>query len=97
MGFFSIIFGFLGFGVGISAGLVMGYYLFVYFQPCDVKVCVNFPFFGLTQALRLYTVIFLFVLFNVNWYICDLFGFDAVVRLMLVPTLDCLKFLLPML
>lgn len=38
MGFVSTILGFCGFGVGISAGLVIGYYLFIYFQPCDVKV-----------------------------------------------------------
>ncbi|XP_048234685.1 synaptotagmin-1 [Ricinus communis] len=37
MGFFSTIFGFCGFGVGISMGLVIGYYLFIFFQPTDVK------------------------------------------------------------
>ncbi|GMJ12894.1 SYNAPTOTAGMIN 1, synaptotagmin A, ARABIDOPSIS THALIANA SYNAPTOTAGMIN A [Hibiscus trionum] len=37
MGFFSTILGFCGFGVGISAGLVIGYYLFIFFQPSDVK------------------------------------------------------------
>ncbi|KAL5995644.1 hypothetical protein ACLOJK_025710 [Asimina triloba] len=37
MGFFSAVFGFFGFGVGISVGLVAGYYLFIYFQPSDVK------------------------------------------------------------
>ncbi|KAG8364404.1 hypothetical protein BUALT_Bualt19G0125300 [Buddleja alternifolia] len=37
MGFFSTILGFCGFGVGLSTGLVVGYYLFIYFQPCDVK------------------------------------------------------------
>ncbi|XP_009618134.1 synaptotagmin-1-like [Nicotiana tabacum] len=37
MGFVSTILGFCGFGVGISFGLVIGYYLFIYFQPCDVK------------------------------------------------------------
>ncbi|KAG9442690.1 hypothetical protein H6P81_018544 [Aristolochia fimbriata] len=37
MGFFSSLLGFCGFGVGISAGLVIGYYLFIYFQPADVK------------------------------------------------------------
>lgn len=54
MGFFSALFGFLGFGVGVSAGLVIGYYLFIYFQPSDVKVCacsfllveILFVFFG---------------------------------------------------
>ncbi|XP_075476547.1 synaptotagmin-1-like [Primulina tabacum] len=37
MGFFSTVFGLVGFGVGISSGLVIGYYLFVYFQTSDVK------------------------------------------------------------
>ncbi|KAL3514997.1 hypothetical protein ACH5RR_021899 [Cinchona calisaya] len=37
MGFLSTIMGFCGFGVGISTGLVVGYYLFIYFQPTDVK------------------------------------------------------------
>ncbi|XP_042508587.1 synaptotagmin-1 [Macadamia integrifolia] len=37
MGFFSTIFGFFGFGVGITIGLVVGYFLFIYFQPTDVK------------------------------------------------------------
>ncbi|GMP64284.1 hypothetical protein CsSME_00025632 [Camellia sinensis var. sinensis] len=37
MGFFSTILGFTGFGVGVSAGLVIGYYFFIYFQPSDVK------------------------------------------------------------
>ncbi|KAJ4842695.1 Synaptotagmin-2 [Turnera subulata] len=37
MGFFSTIFGFFGFGVGISVGLVIGYFLFIYVQPSDVK------------------------------------------------------------
>ncbi|OMO74499.1 C2 calcium-dependent membrane targeting [Corchorus capsularis] len=37
MGFISTVLGFCGFGVGISAGLVIGYYLFIYFQPSDVK------------------------------------------------------------
>ncbi|GMY05451.1 synaptotagmin-1-like isoform X1 [Fagus crenata] len=37
MGFFSTILGFCGFGVGISIGLVAGYFLFIYFQPTDVK------------------------------------------------------------
>lgn len=38
MGFFSTIFGFTGFGIGISIGLVAGYFLFIYFQPSDVQV-----------------------------------------------------------
>ncbi|XVF44874.1 hypothetical protein PTKIN_Ptkin02bG0158400 [Pterospermum kingtungense] len=37
MGFLSTVLGFCGFGVGISSGLVIGYYLFIYFLPSDVK------------------------------------------------------------
>uniref|UniRef100_A0A5B6YHQ5 Putative synaptotagmin-2 n=2 Tax=Davidia involucrata TaxID=16924 RepID=A0A5B6YHQ5_DAVIN len=37
MGIVSTIMGFFGFGVGITIGLVIGYYLFIYFQPTDVK------------------------------------------------------------
>ncbi|MCE0481241.1 Arf guanine nucleotide exchange factor syt1 [Datura stramonium] len=33
----STLLGFCGFGVGVSCGLTIGYYLFIYFQPCDVK------------------------------------------------------------
>ncbi|KAF5943134.1 hypothetical protein HYC85_020776 [Camellia sinensis] len=36
MGIVSTIMGFFGFGMGISIGLVIGYYLFIYFQPTDV-------------------------------------------------------------
>lgn len=53
MGFFSALFGFLGFGVGVSAGLVIGYYLFIYFQPSDVKVCA-------CSFLGFYVLIWLF-------------------------------------
>ncbi|CAH9144175.1 unnamed protein product [Cuscuta epithymum] len=37
MGFFSTITGVCGFGVGLTAGLTIGYYLFIYFLPNDVK------------------------------------------------------------
>ncbi|XP_050234815.1 synaptotagmin-2-like [Mercurialis annua] len=37
MGLVSTILGISGFGVGISTGLVIGYFLFIYFQPSDVK------------------------------------------------------------
>ena len=40
MGFFSTILGFFGFGIGVTIGLVAGYFLFIYFQPTDVKVIV---------------------------------------------------------
>lgn len=45
MGILSSILGFCGFGMGTSIGLVIGYYMFVYFQPTDVKVGLFFPFF----------------------------------------------------
>ncbi|KAI8539790.1 hypothetical protein RHMOL_Rhmol09G0210300 [Rhododendron molle] len=35
--FVSTVIGFFGFGVGISIGLVVGYYLFIFFQPSDIK------------------------------------------------------------
>lgn len=38
MGFLSYLFGFCGFGVGFSVGIVIGYYLFIYHQSSDVKV-----------------------------------------------------------
>ncbi|CAH9067945.1 unnamed protein product [Cuscuta epithymum] len=37
MGFVSTIMGFFGFGIGISVGLVIGYFMFIYFQSTDVK------------------------------------------------------------
>ncbi|OVA16189.1 hypothetical protein BVC80_955g7 [Macleaya cordata] len=38
MGFYLItIMGLCGFGVGISIGVVIEYYLFIYFQPNEVK------------------------------------------------------------
>ncbi|RCV06265.1 hypothetical protein SETIT_1G149300v2 [Setaria italica] len=37
MGFFSTVLGFFGFGVGVTLGLGIGYYLFIYYQPTDVK------------------------------------------------------------
>ncbi|KAK6115725.1 hypothetical protein DH2020_007994 [Rehmannia glutinosa] len=37
MGFISTIMGFFGFGMGFSIGLVVGYFLFIYCQPTDVK------------------------------------------------------------
>ena len=42
MGFLSSVLGFFGFGVGISIGLIAGYFLFIYFQPSDVKVLLSF-------------------------------------------------------
>ncbi|KAJ4783763.1 Calcium-dependent lipid-binding (CaLB domain) family protein [Rhynchospora pubera] len=37
MGVISTVLGFTGFGIGVTAGVVIGYYLFIYFQPTDVK------------------------------------------------------------
>ncbi|KAF3446799.1 hypothetical protein FNV43_RR11979 [Rhamnella rubrinervis] len=37
MGILSTILGLCGFGIGTSIGLVIGYYMFIYFQPTDVK------------------------------------------------------------
>ncbi|KAJ6684733.1 CALCIUM-DEPENDENT LIPID-BINDING (CALB DOMAIN) FAMILY PROTEIN-RELATED [Salix purpurea] len=37
MGILSSILGFCGFGIGTSIGIVIGYYMFIYFQPTDVK------------------------------------------------------------
>jgi len=38
MGIISTVLGFSGFGFGFSAGIVIGYFLFIYVQPNDVKV-----------------------------------------------------------
>jgi hypothetical protein len=38
MGVVSTVLGFSGFGFGFSAGIVIGYFLFIYVQPNDVKV-----------------------------------------------------------
>ncbi|KAM7517283.1 hypothetical protein LguiA_006866 [Lonicera macranthoides] len=44
MGIISTIMGFCGFGMGISIGLVVGYFLFIYVQPSDVEDPVIRPF-----------------------------------------------------
>ncbi|XP_057987769.1 synaptotagmin-2-like isoform X2 [Hevea brasiliensis] len=43
MGILSCILGFCGFGVGTSVGIVIGYYVFIYFEPADVKDTVICP------------------------------------------------------
>ncbi|KAK7831032.1 synaptotagmin-2 [Quercus suber] len=43
MGILSTILGVWGFGVGTSIGVVIGYYMFIYFQPSDVKDLVIRP------------------------------------------------------
>lgn len=53
MGFLSTIFGVLGFAIGLPLGLVVGFYLFVYSQPKDVKEPVIKPLHELdTSALQ---------------------------------------------
>ncbi|XP_062218991.1 synaptotagmin-2-like isoform X2 [Phragmites australis] len=53
MGFFSTVLGFFGFGVGVTLGLVIGYYMFIYFQPTDVKHPVIRPLVELgTESLE---------------------------------------------
>ncbi|KAJ0974222.1 hypothetical protein J5N97_016187 [Dioscorea zingiberensis] len=37
MGFVSAVLGFFGFGIGVTAGILIGYFLFIYFHPSDVK------------------------------------------------------------
>ncbi|KAI3464815.1 hypothetical protein Pfo_021478 [Paulownia fortunei] len=37
MGIISTIMGVFGFGIGVTIGLVIGYFLFIYYQPTDVK------------------------------------------------------------
>ncbi|KAJ3692807.1 hypothetical protein LUZ60_011902 [Juncus effusus] len=37
MGVISTVLGCSGFGIGLTTGVVIGYYLFIYFQPTDVK------------------------------------------------------------
>ncbi|WOL18585.1 synaptotagmin-2 [Canna indica] len=37
MGFVSTVLSFFGFGIGLSVGILVGYFLFIYFQPSDVK------------------------------------------------------------
>lgn len=56
MGVLSTVLGLVGFGWGISIGLVVGYFLFIYSQPSDVKVrapCVRLGLgLSLTMTLR---------------------------------------------
>jgi hypothetical protein len=48
MGIVSTVLGFSGFGFGFSAGIVIGYFIFIYVQPTDVKVEIFFCSFFLT-------------------------------------------------
>jgi hypothetical protein len=42
MGIVSTVLGFSGFGFGFSAGIVIGYFIFIYAQPTDVMVRIFF-------------------------------------------------------
>ncbi|KAG8374241.1 hypothetical protein BUALT_Bualt11G0110800 [Buddleja alternifolia] len=44
MGFVDSLLGIIGFGIGIPIGLVLGFFVFIYFQPRDVKEPVAKPF-----------------------------------------------------
>jgi hypothetical protein len=48
MGIVSTVLGFSGFGFGFSAGIVIGYFIFIYVQPTEVKVGIFFCSFFLT-------------------------------------------------
>ncbi|KAJ0570233.1 hypothetical protein HanHA300_Chr05g0175721 [Helianthus annuus] len=62
MGIVSAIAGTFGFGIGVSIGLVMGYYFFIYFQPTHVEVCI-------LQILVMYVGGQLLTLDTVNKYV----------------------------
>ncbi|RWV93300.1 hypothetical protein BHE74_00024007 [Ensete ventricosum] len=53
MGLVSTALGFFGFGAGLTAGVVVGYYIFIRFQPSDVKV----PAAGLTLYSVMYDLL----------------------------------------
>ena len=61
--------GFFGFGVGITIGVVIGYFLFIYFQPTDVKVSALF---------LLSLVSFVFILSNCTYLIFHILGSPSV-------------------
>ena len=68
MGFLSSILGFCGFGVGTSIGIVIGYYMFIYFQPTDVKVGIFVS--GCFVFLYSYFTVVLVELFKNKNYLC---------------------------
>lgn len=61
MGILSSILGFFGFGIGTSIGIVIGYYMFIYFQPTDVKVSLPFLFLFYLHSDRLCLICSLWV------------------------------------
>lgn len=78
MGIISTILGVFGFGIGIGIGVVIGYFLFIYSQPTEVKVCLFFLLF-LEPLLCSSSICFCGCIF-VNWGIvyhemCCLFAF----------------------
>jgi hypothetical protein len=52
MGLLSTVMGVVGFGWGISLGLVVGYFVFIYLQSTDVKARCSL---SLSLLLRLFT------------------------------------------
>ncbi len=42
MGIVTTVLGLVGFGWGVALGLVLGYFIFIYLQPNDVKVLLLF-------------------------------------------------------
>jgi hypothetical protein len=42
MGIVTTVLGLVGFGWGFALGLVLGYFIFIYLQPNDVKVLLLF-------------------------------------------------------
>lgn len=63
MGIVSTIFGVFGFGFGASIGLVIGYFMFIYTQPTDVKV--SFP-----SPASLFTWFYVFTFDLYEDYLC---------------------------
>lgn len=78
MGLLSIILGIFGFGIGTSIGLVIGYYMFIYFLPTHVEVCF---FVSLYSSLQCF--VFLFLCFLVKSFF--ILGF--LVRALLITCL----------
>jgi hypothetical protein len=70
MGVISTVLGFFGFGFGLSAGIVIGYFFFIYVQPTDVKVG-TFPF-GLLSFL-LYIIFLHYCIMN-SWIVDNCFA-----------------------
>ncbi|KAK2993121.1 hypothetical protein RJ640_021793 [Escallonia rubra] len=53
MGFLSSLVGILGFGIGISVGLIIGFYFFIYSEPEDVEDPVVRPLYELDTTTLL--------------------------------------------